>query len=144
MCACTQRLDLKVAQLQGLQGTLRKCFVAFDLSGRHSVTSESREAPYVTRSRVLACLYFGIVPLGYQKFFDIFSLEILSSNFREVQLKSPNWLYGQPKPVGATSSNSLAEQGAAKKKLTDSEKEFSDLDWLASLSPDAEEELFSK
>jgi hypothetical protein len=60
-----------------------------------------------------------------------------------VQLKSPNWLYGQPKPEGATSPTPKPEPGATKEKL-DAEKEFSDLDWLSSLSPDAEEELFSK
>ncbi|KAG0560065.1 hypothetical protein KC19_10G151800 [Ceratodon purpureus] len=62
----------------------------------------------------------------------------------EVQLKSPNWLYGQPKPESEPSPKPHCEEDAAKRKSTDSEKEFSDLDWLASLSPDAEEELFSR
>jgi hypothetical protein len=44
---------------------------------------------------------------------------------------------------GATSPTPKPEPGATKEKL-DAEKEFSDLDWLSSLSPDAEEELFSK
>ncbi|KAG0609702.1 hypothetical protein M758_7G007600 [Ceratodon purpureus] len=64
----------------------------------------------------------------------------------EVQLKSPNWLYGQRKPESETSPKPHTEQGAdthaAREK--NNEKELGDLDWLTTLSPDAEAELFAR
>ena len=63
-----------------------------------------------------------------------------------MQLKSPNWLYGQPKPVDddlaeSDTKSRLAEAQTMEEK---NEQEFSDLDWLTSLSPPAEEELFTR
>jgi hypothetical protein len=61
----------------------------------------------------------------------------------EVQLKSPNWLYGERKPEGETSPKVQVEQGEALVK-SNSQKEYDELDWLTSLSPHFEEELFSR
>jgi hypothetical protein len=63
-----------------------------------------------------------------------------------VQLKSPNWLYGQPKPVDDDLAKSDAKTKPAEVQATEgkNEQEFGDLDWLSSLSPHAEEELFTR
>lgn len=68
------------------------------------------------------------------------------STFREVQLKSPNWLYGQRKVEGETSPKPHPGQGTDTHatKGGKNNKEFGDLDWLTTLSPDAEEELFAR
>lgn len=62
-----------------------------------------------------------------------------------MQLKSPNWLYGQPKPVDDDFAKSDAKTKLAEE-VTEgkNEQEFGDLDWLSSLSPHAEEELFTR
>lgn len=65
----------------------------------------------------------------------------------EVQLKSPNWLYGQRRPEKGTSpskshTEQVAEAHAAKVKET--KKELEDLDWLTNLCPSGEEELFAR
>jgi hypothetical protein len=64
---------------------------------------------------------------------------------RAILLKSPNWLYGQRKAedndVAQTRSTIVVKAQATEEK---NEQEFEDLNWLASLSPDAEEELFTR
>ena len=76
--------------------------------------------------------------LGFMNTFDY--------AYREVQLKSPNWLYGQPKLVEDDLEKSDAKTRLAEVQATErkNEQEFGDLDWLASLSPHAEEELFTR
>ena len=63
-----------------------------------------------------------------------------------MQLKSPNWLYGQRKLEGEKSpkphDGQSADTHAAKEKKI--KKEFGDLDWLTTLSPNSEEELFAR
>ncbi|KAG0615581.1 hypothetical protein M758_5G052900 [Ceratodon purpureus] len=70
----------------------------------------------------------------------------VASDAAEVQLKSPNWLYGQPKLVEDDLEKSDAKTRLAEVQATErkNEQEFGDLDWLASLSPHAEEELFTR
>jgi hypothetical protein len=68
--------------------------------------------------------------------------------FREVQLKSPNWLYGQPRPEpeDQSSSKSGAKQSTEMETIKDckTEQECDDANWLAELSPNSEKELFSR
>jgi hypothetical protein len=73
----------------------------------------------------------------------------LQANFfhcflREVQLKSPNWLFGQRKPdyttVPGPDAKKSTSTNVAPQDLTG--QEFAELDWLTSVSLYAEEDLF--
>lgn len=70
----------------------------------------------------------------------------VASDAAEVQLKSPNWLYGQPRLEDDDSAKPVAKTRLAEGQATEgkNEQEFGDLDWLTSLSPHAEEELFTR
>jgi len=71
----------------------------------------------------------------------------VSTNYvhREVQLKSPNWLYGERKPEDNNLEKSDAKTNVvAQATERKNEPGFGDLDWLTSLSPHAEEELFTR
>jgi len=65
--------------------------------------------------------------------------------YREVQLKTPNWLYGERKQedinLEKSDANTNVEAHATQRK---NGQGFGDLDWLTSLSPYAEEELFTR
>lgn len=66
--------------------------------------------------------------------------------YREVQLKSPNWLYGQRKPEDSGPANvdsPISVKPLATKKEKN-EQEFENLDWLTTLCPYSEEELFTR
>ena len=64
---------------------------------------------------------------------------------REVQLKSPNWLFRQRKQEYSTPESADPVQHALPKRVEDVlEQEFSNLDWLSSYGLQAEEELYDK
>lgn len=67
-------------------------------------------------------------------------LVVFNSVYREVQLRSPNWLYGEPIVEKSDAKPTVEAQPPGVRKR----QEFGDLDWLTSLSPYAEEELFTR
>lgn len=70
----------------------------------------------------------------------------VASDAAEVQLKSPNWLYGQRKPEDSGPANvdsPISVKPLATKKEKN-EQEFENLDWLTTLCPYSEEELFTR
>jgi hypothetical protein len=64
----------------------------------------------------------------------------VASDAAEVQLRSPNWLYGEPIVEKSDAKPIVEAQATVGRKR----QEFGDLDWLTSLSPYAEEELFTR
>lgn len=128
-CACMEILGLRGARSQELQVMPRKYIASSDAILFPKMWSNN---PYMWT---------------IWDFWSLIHEEIANDYaYREVQLKSPNWLYGQPRLEDDDSAKPVAKTRLAEGQATEgkNEQEFGDLDWLTSLSPHAEEELFTR